>query len=364
MEGETVIEQPLIALVTGITGQDGSYLAEQLLNDGWMVFGVMRRASVFTTERIDHIFDHPRLMMRHGDVTDIAGITHILHEIRALNPSKLHVFHLAAQSHVGVSFETPLYTAQVSGIGTINVLEAIRAAGLEHTARFYQASTSELYGKVVETPQSETTPFYPRSPYGVAKLYAYWIVKNYRESYGMHASNGVLYNHESQRRGKTFVTRKITLGVAQIAKQLNDPCGGGAKLTPITLGNLDAKRDWGYAPDFVTGMRAMLDQPVPDDYVLATGECHSVREFVELAFQEIGCEVKWRGEGVEEEGFIERNGEQQIVVRVSERYFRPAEVDLLLGDPSKAKRVLGWEPRVKFPELVQRMVRHDLKHAL
>jgi len=345
-----------IALVTGITGQDGSYLAEELLDRGWIVHGVMRRASVFTTERIEHIFDHPRLVLHHGDMTDIAGLTHILKEIKEAKPDTLYVFNLAAQSHVGVSFETPLYTAQVDAIGPLNLLEAIRSNNLEKLARIYQASTSELYGRVQEVPQSETTPFYPRSPYGVAKLYAFWIMKNYREAYGMHTCNGILNNHESCRRGKTFVTRKITLAVARIKHHLDV----GAPFEPLALGNMDARRDWGHARDYVRGMIAILDKEEPDDYVLATGETHSVREFVEKAFAVVGITITWSGKGLEEKGYWMKDGREILIVRVDERYFRPTEVDELLGNAMKAKNDLGWSPEISFEDLVESMVKADM----
>ena len=343
-----------IALITGITGQDGSYLAEELLEQGWVVHGVMRRASVFTTERIDHIFNHSRLHLHHGDMTDSAGLTHILAKISDQDPEKLYIFNLAAQSHVGVSFETPLYTAQVNAIGPLLLLEAVRITGLSKIARIYQASTSEMYGNVQEIPQTETTPFYPRSPYGVAKLYAFWIMKNYREAYGMHTCSGILYNHESPRRGKTFVTRKITLSVGRIKKTLDN--GGVTK--PLRLGNLEAKRDWGHARDYVRGMITILDHPNPGDYVLATGETHSVREFVERSFAVVQIEIEWKGQGMNEIGFLKGTDLQLVVV--DERYFRPAEVDQLLGNPIKAKEELGWEPRISFKELVEEMVESDL----
>lgn len=342
-----------VAVITGITGQDGSYLAEILLERGWTVHGVMRRSSVFTTERLDAIWNHERLIMHHGDVVDLAGLAHMLAAIRQQEPAVLHVYNLAAQSHVGVSFETPVYTAQVDALGALNILEAVRTAGLEKVARVYQASTSELYGKVVETPQTELTPFYPRSPYGVAKLYAFWIMKNYRESYGMFVCNGVLNNHESLRRGKTFVTRKITLAVAKITRQRRD----ATVVTPLRLGNIDSKRDWGHARDYVLGMIAMLEHDVPDDYVLATGETHSVREFVELAFGVVGVRIEWRGSGVDEVGVDAANGE--VLVEIDPRHFRPAEVDLLLGDATKAREMLGWRPTVTLPQLVREMVEHD-----
>jgi GDPmannose 4,6-dehydratase len=346
-----------IALITGITGQDGSYLAEELLVQGWEVYGLMRRASVFTTERIEHIFDHPKLHLRHGDMTDIAGMTHLLCEIRDATPSKLYIFNLAAQSHVGVSFETPLYTTQVDAIGPLNLLEAVRTTGLTDIARIYQASTSELYGKVQEVPQTETTPFYPRSPYGVAKLYAFWIMKNYREAYGMHTCNGILHNHESERRGKTFVTRKITLAVARIKQALDV----GAPFDPLALGNMDARRDWGHARDYVRGMIAILNKDEPDDYVLATGETHSVREFVEKAFAVVGITITWINKGLKEKGYWFIDGKRILIVKVDERYFRPAEVDKLLGNAMKAKNDLGWEPEITFDELVETMVNADLQ---
>ena len=345
-----------VALVTGITGQDGSYLAELLLEKGWIVHGIMRRASVFTTERIDHIFG--QLKMHHGDMTDIAGLVHVMQLIKNTyeDLSSFYVFNLAAQTHVGVSFETPLYTAQVDALGALNLLEAIRSTGLEKIARIYQASTSELYGLVQETPQSETTPFYPRSPYGVAKLYAFWIMKNYRESYNMHISNGILFNHESQRRGKTFVTRKITIGAANIVRRLER----NESVKPLQLGNLNAKRDWGHAKDFVEGMFKILEQPEPDDYVLATGETHSVKEFVEKTFAFSSIAIQWEGEGLDEKGYYnDSNGQKHILVESNSQYYRPAEVDLLLGDPSKAAQKLGWTPSTKFEDLVYEMTVAD-----
>lgn len=348
-----------VALVTGLTGQDGSYLAEELLEQNWIVFGIMRRASVFTTERIEGIWDHENLRVRHGDLTDIAGLSSVLAEIRGLNPTKLHIFNLGAQSHVGVSFETPLYTANVDAIGVLNLLEAVKCTGLADLARIYQASTSELYGKVMETPQRETTPFYPRSPYAVAKLYAFWIAKNYREAYGMHICNGIAHNHESERRGKTFVTRKITLAVAEIAKCVQSSHQIDAR--KLVLGNLDARRDWGHARDYIRGMMAILDHNgPPDDYVLATGECHSVREFVEAAFECVGATIEWKGSGLDEIGIATWHGIPPLeVVRVDKAYFRPTEVDLLVGDASKAKEVLGWSPKITFKQLVQMMMHHD-----
>lgn len=362
-----------VALITGITGQDGSYLAEELLANGWTVYGIMRRASVFTTERIEHIWSHSSLRIRHGDLTDIAGLTNVLAEIKALkNVNVFHIYNLAAQSHVGVSFETPLYTAHVDAIGVLNLLEAVRSVGLSDIARIYQASTSELYGKVVETPQNELTPFYPRSPYGVAKLYAYWIAKNYREAYGMHICNGISHNHESERRGKTFVTRKITIGLSKIYRVLrasshymsDSDFADQFKRVQLVLGNLEAQRDWGHARDYVQGMISILNyEGQPDDYVLATGVCHSVREFVETAFKYIGINIQWQGTGLDEVGIatvIRNSGPVTIeLIRIDSNYFRPAEVDLLMGDASKAKRVLGWEPKITFEQLVKMMVEHD-----
>jgi GDPmannose 4,6-dehydratase len=335
------------ALITGVTGQDGSYLAEILLEKGYEVHGVNRRASSFNTGRIEHIykdlkFNKHSFQLHYGDLTDSSNLNRLVEKI---NPDE--IYNLAAQSHVKVSFEVPEYTAEVDGIGTLRLLDAIRETGIR--TRFYQASTSELYGKVVETPQSETTPFYPRSPYACAKIYSYWIVVNYREAYDMYATNGILFNHESPRRGPTFVTRKITRAVAAIEKGEQDK---------IYLGNLNAKRDWGYAKDYVEGMWLMLQQDQPDDYVLATGRTTTVRDFVELAFKEINRDVKWEGEGVDEKGY-DQNG--NCVVEVHPDYFRPTEVDLLLGDPTKAKKILGWEAKVQLPELVHMMVQHDLK---
>lgn len=348
-----------IALITGTTGQDGSYLVEKLLHEGWIVYGLMRRASVFTTERLEAVFDHTRLKMRHGDVTDISSIMGILEEIKRTHIviDKMHVYALAAQSHVGVSFETPLYTAQVDAIGVLNMLEAIRHSGLSNIARMVQASTSEMYGLVQETPQSETTPFHPRSPYGVAKVYGYWITKNYRESYGMFVCNAINFNHESERRGKTFVTRKITIGLGKIAKALKSD---SLPVLPILfLGNLDAKRDWGHALDYVEGMRMMLEAQSPDDYVLATGETRSVRDFAEAAFKCAGMDLKWRGNGLEEEGYICCGDQEKTVIKIDPKYFRPAEVDLLIGDASKIRNALGWKPTIQFEELVRRMVDQD-----
>jgi GDPmannose 4,6-dehydratase len=337
------------ALITGVTGQDGAYLAELLLAKGYYVHGVKRRSSSFNTARIDHLYvdpheRDPRFRLHYGDMTDATNLIRLVQEVK---PDE--IYNLAAQSHVQVSFETPQYTATADGLGTLNLLEAIRILGLEKKTRFYQASTSELFGKVQETPQRETTPFYPRSPYAAAKLYAYWITVNYRESYGMHASNGILFNHESPIRGETFVTRKITRAVAAIELGLQPK---------LYLGNLDAKRDWGHARDYVEGMWLMMQQPEPGDYVLATGETHSVREFVELAFRHVGRNIEWRGEGKNEKGMDSRTG--QALVEVDPSYFRPTEVDLLLGDATKAHQKLGWRHRTSFQELVREMMEADL----
>ena len=337
------------ALITGVTGQDGAYLSRLLLEKGYVVHGIKRRSSSFNTGRIEDIYQDPhqpdqRFHLHYGDMTDATNL------IRIVQDTQPHeIYNLAAQSHVQVSFETPEYTANADGLGTLRLLEAIRILGLTQKTRFYQASTSELYGLVQEVPQSETTPFYPRSPYGVAKLYSYWITVNYREAYGLHASNGILFNHESPVRGETFVTRKITRAAAAIKL---------GRQQRLYLGNLDAKRDWGHARDYVHGMWLMLQQDEPDDYVLATGECTTVRSFVEWAFEEVGIELEWRGEGVDEEGICRATG--NCLISVDPRYFRPTEVDLLIGDPSKAKRQLGWEHQVPVRELVREMVREDL----
>jgi GDPmannose 4,6-dehydratase len=340
------------ALITGVTGQDGAYLAEFLLNKDYEVHGIKRRASSFNTDRIDHLYQDPHeqnvnFYLHYGDLTDSTNLIRILQEVQ---PDE--IYNLAAQSHVKVSFETPEYTANADAVGTLRLLEAIRILNLIDKTRFYQASTSELYGKVAEVPQSEKTPFYPRSPYAAAKLYAYWITVNYREAYGIFACNGILFNHESPLRGETFVTRKITRAAARIKLGLQDK---------LYLGNLNAKRDWGYAGDYVEAMWLMLQQDQPDDYIIATGETHSVRTFAELAFAELGMELEWVGSGVEEKGIDKATG--RVLIEVDPRYFRPTEVDLLLGDPSKAKRVLGWEPKVKLPELVRMMVQADLEEA-
>lgn len=328
-----------IALITGITGQDGSYLAELLLEKGYEVHGIIRRSSLINTDRIDRIY--PLLKLHYGDLTDGSSLIRLIQQIK---PNE--IYNLAAQSHVKVSFEIPEYTGQVDALGTLRILEAVRLLGMEKDVRIYQASTSELYGLVQETPQSETTPFYPRSPYGVAKLYGYWIVKNYREAYGMHASSGILFNHESPRRGETFVTRKIIQGLSRISTGYQ---------SRLVLGNLNAKRDWGHAKDFVEAMWLMLQQDKPDDYVIATGKQYSVRDFVEQAAPYFGMRIHWEGEGLNEVG-IDQSG--QTVVRVDEKYFRPTEVETLLGDPSKAERVLGWKPKYTFEKLVEDMCIH------
>jgi GDPmannose 4,6-dehydratase len=341
-----------IALITGITGQDGALLAELLLRKGYTVHGIKRRSSSFNTGRVDHLYVDPhqegaRFFMHHGDLTDATNLIRIVQETQ---PTE--IYNLAAQSHVLVSFETPEYTANADAIGTLRLLEAIRILGMESRIRFYQASSSELYGKVREVPQRETTPFYPRSPYAAAKLYAYWITVNYREAYGMHASNGILFNHEGPTRGETFVTRKITRAVAAIELGLQDR---------VYLGNLDAERDWGHARDYVEGMWMMLQQDDPDDYVLATGQKHSVREFVECAFYDVGRRIAWHGKGVEETGVDAKTG--QVLVEIDPRYFRPTEVDLLLGDPAKAHQKLGWRHKTSFADLVREMVESDRRQV-
>jgi GDPmannose 4,6-dehydratase len=341
-----------VALITGVTGQDGAYLAEYLLSLGYTVHGIKRRSSSFNTARIDHLYEDRHagnvpFLLHYGDMTDSTNLIRLMQQIR---PTE--IYNLAAQSHVGVSFESPEYTANADAIGVLRLLEAIRILGMEQETRFYQASTSELYGLVQEVPQKETTPFYPRSPYGVAKLYGYWITVNYREAYGMFASNGILFNHESPIRGETFVTRKITRGVAAIAHGLQ---------SQLFLGNLDAKRDWGHARDYVEAMWLMLQRGEPDDYVLATGESHSVREFVEAAFAHIGRRIVWRGDGVEETGTDDKS--DQALVSIDPRYFRPTEVDQLLGNPAKAKRKLGWSHRIGFSELVAEMMESDLQRV-
>ena len=347
-EGNGANRGAKIALITGITGQDGAFLAELLLQKGYTVHGIKRRSSSFNTGRVDHLYVDPhqegaRFFMHHGDLTDATNLIRIVQETQ---PTE--IYNLAAQSHVQVSFETPEYTANADALGTLRLLEAIRILGMERRIRFYQASSSELYGRVREAPQRETTPFYPRSPYAAAKLYAYWITVNYREAYGMHASNGILFNHEGPTRGETFVTRKITRAVAAIELGLQDR---------VYLGNLDAQRDWGHARDYVEGMWMMLQQDEPDDYVLATGEKHSVREFVERAFDHVGRTIAWRGSGVDETGIDAKSG--QILVEIDPRYFRPTEVDLLLGDPGKARQKLGWRHKTSFADLVKEMVEGD-----
>jgi GDPmannose 4,6-dehydratase len=342
---------PKVALITGITGQDGSYLAEMLLEKGYIVHGLKRRASSFNTGRIDHLYRDPhaegvRLFLHHGDLTDSSNLIRIIQQTQ---PDE--IYNLAAQSHVAVSFESPEYTADVDGMGTLRILEAIRILGLEHKTRFYQASTSELYGLVQETPQKETTPFYPRSPYAVAKLYAYWITLNYREAYGIFACNGILFNHESPVRGENFVTRKITRALARIKLGLQDR---------LYLGNLDAKRDWGHAKDYVEMQWLMLQQDQPEDFVIATGMQYSVRDFVNIAAKELGIAMRWDGEGLNEKGYDDTG---KCLVSVDPGYFRPTEVETLLGDPSKAKAKLGWEPKITFGELVKEMVHEDLKSA-
>ncbi|XP_078041319.1 GDP-mannose 4,6 dehydratase [Augochlora pura] len=339
-----------VALITGITGQDGSYLAEFLLEKGYDVHGIIRRASSFNTARIQHLYSDPKchrqgkMKLHYGDMTDSSSLVKV---INIVQPTE--IYNLAAQSHVMVSFEVSEYTAEVDAVGTVRLLDAIRTCGLEKSVKFYHASTSELYGRVVEVPQNEKTPFYPRSPYACAKLYSFWIVVNYREAYDMFACNGILFNHESPRRGENFVTRKVTRSIAKIHLGLQDV---------LELGNLDAKRDWGHAKDYVEAMWLMLQQPAPDDYVIATGETHSVREFVEAAFQYVGRTIKWEGQGVNETGQDAQTGE--VLVKVNPKYFRPTEVDVLLGDASKAKEKIGWKPTVTFEDLVKDMMESDL----
>lgn len=340
------------ALITGITGQDGAYLAEFLLKKGYEVHGIKRRSSLFNTDRIDHLYSDPheenvRFFLHYGDMTDSTNLIRI---INAVQPDE--IYNLAAQSHVQVSFETPEYTANSDAIGTLRLLEAIKILGLEKKTRFYQASTSELYGKVQEIPQKETTPFYPRSPYAAAKIYAYWITVNYREAYGIYGCNGILFNHESPIRGETFVTRKITRAVARIKLGLQKK---------LYLGNINSQRDWGFAGDYVEAMWLMLQQEQPEDFVIATGEVHSVKEFVSYAFKEVGIDINWQGEGIDEKGIDASSG--HVLVEVDPKYFRPTEVEFLLGDPTKAKTKLGWQPKVTFEELVKIMVREDLHAA-
>ena len=340
------------ALITGITGQDGAYLAEFLLGKGYKVHGIKRRASLFNTDRIDHLYQDPhvagaQMRLHYGDLTDSTNLIRVIQQVR---PDE--IYNLAAQSHVAVSFETPEYTANADALGALRILEAIRILGLEKQTRFYQASTSEMYGKVQEVPQRESTPFYPRSPYGAAKVYAYWITVNYREAYGLYACNGILFNHESPIRGETFVTRKITRGLARIREGL-DEC--------LYLGNLDALRDWGHARDFVRAQWQILQQDTPDDFVIATGEQHSVREFVERAGAHLGYDIDWHGQGLDEQGVDRKSG--KVLVKVDPRYFRPTEVETLLGDATKARTWLGWQPEVPFEELVREMVEADLDGA-
>lgn len=344
------------ALITGITGQDGAYLAEFLLKKGYIVHGIKRRASLFNTDRIDHLYQDPHVanknfILHYGDLTDSTNLIRIIQQVQ---PDE--IYNLAAMSHVAVSFETPEYTANADGIGTLRILEAIRILGLEKKTRFYQASTSELYGLVQEIPQKETTPFYPRSPYAVAKLYGYWITVNYREAYGIYACNGILFNHESPLRGETFVTRKITRALARIKLNLQD-C--------LYLGNLDSLRDWGHARDYVEAQWLMLQQDQPEDFVIATGVQYSVRDFVNAAAKELGMSIRWEGTGIEEQGYLVQSGSanERVIVKVDPRYFRPTEVETLLGDPSKAKEKLGWETKISFEELVSEMVREDLKNT-
>jgi len=351
-----------VALITGVTGQDGSYLAEFLLEKGYIVHGIKRRASSFNTQRVDHVYqdphiDHRNFVLHYGDLSDSSNLTRIIQQTQ---PDE--IYNLGAQSHVAVSFESPEYTADVDGIGTLRILEAIRILGLEKKTRFYQASTSELYGLVQEIPQKETTPFYPRSPYAVAKMYAYWITVNYREAYGMYACNGILFNHESPRRGETFVTRKITRGLSNIAQGL-EKC--------LYMGNMDALRDWGHAKDYVRMQWMMLQQDQPEDFVIATGVQYSVRQFIEKSATQLGITISWKGEGVDEKGYVAAiNGDKapalkvgDVLVQVDPHYFRPAEVETLLGDPSKAKQKLNWVPEITLDQLVEEMVAHDLDKA-
>lgn len=341
-----------VAFITGITGQDGSYLAELLLEKGYKVYGMIRRSSSINTGRIDHIFSNPNLKLVYGDLTDSTNITHILANIKSKHPdmTRLEVYNLGAQSHVLISFEMPVYTAQVDGIGTMILLESIRSNGLESVTRFYQASTSELFGLVQEVPQKETTPFYPRSPYSVSKLFSHWIVKNYRESYGLYACCGILYNHESPRRGHNFVTRKITIGLGKILRK---------ETNKLVMGNIDSQRDWGFAGDYVKAMHLMLQTDKPEEYIIATGEMRSVREFIEIAFGLKGFDIKWKGKRgtVNEVGYDSNTGRELIFI--DPKYYRPCEVDQLLGDASKAKAELGWEPTMTFKELVKEMVNGD-----
>lgn len=340
-----------IAVITGITGQDGSYLAELLLEKNYKVVGLVRRSSNVNTDRISKILDHPNLSLVQADMGDSISIMNLLSPLR--DSKRIEIYNLAAQSHVHSSFSQPEYTADINGTGVLRILETIRQLGIINKTRFYQASTSEMFGKVVETPQSETTPFYPRSPYGVAKLYGYWITRNYRESYGMFACNGILFNHESERRGEEFVTRKITKGIAKV---YSDPT------FTLEIGNMDAKRDWGHAEEYVYGMWLMLQRDFPDDFILATGETHTVREFIEIAFKSVGHSITWSGKGLDEIGTDETG---RIVVRMNPKFYRPAEVELLIGNPTKAKTLLGWTPKITFEQLVNRMMVEDSKtHTL
>lgn len=339
-----------IAFITGITGQDGSYLAEFLLEQNYIVYGMIRRSSLINTSRIEHIFKNKNLILKYGDLTDSSNILNILYEIKISYPDfeRIEIYNLGAMSHVKVSFEMPEYAGEVDALGTLRLLEAIRSSGIQEKIRFYQASTSEMFGKVQEVPQKETTPFYPRSPYGVAKLYGHWITKNYRESYNLFACSGILFNHESARRAHNFVTRKITIGLGKILK---------GECDKLTLGNLDAKRDWGHAKDYIKGMWLMLQHDTPDDYILSTNEMHSVREFVEKTFALRGFDIKWKGEGLNEVGYDSITGRELIFV--SEKYFRPAEVEELLGDSTKARKILDWKPDYTFDDLVKEMVDND-----
>jgi GDPmannose 4,6-dehydratase len=356
MNSETNSIKPRVALITGITGQDGSYLTEFLINKGYIVWGILRRSSSINTGRIDSLFDHPQLILRYGDLTDGTCLMSIISEIKHKyfaspfqESDRFEIYNLGAMSHVKVSFELSEYTAEVDAVGTLRLLNAIRSTGMETITRFYQASTSEMYGMVQEVPQTEKTPFYPRSPYGIAKLYAHWITKNYREAYGLYACSGILFNHESPRRGHNFVTRKITIGLGKILRGETDR---------LVLGNLDSKRDWGHARDYIEGMWLMLQNGLgPDDYVLSTNEFHSVREFVEKAFALKGIIIQWKGEGINEVGYDANTGKEYVFV--SEKYFRPTEVDELLGDSTKARTVLGWQPQCSFDQLVQEMVEQD-----
>ena len=345
-----------VALISGITGQDGAFLTELLLDKGYVVFGIVRRSSSINTQRIDHVFDNPNLILRYGDLSDSSCLSSIVNEIKQRyfssiineQEDRFEIYNLGSQTHVKVSFELAEYTANINGIGTLRLLTILKDLNLNSIVRFYQASTSEMFGKVVEVPQNENTPFYPRSPYGVAKLYAHWITKNYRESYGLFACSGILYNHESNRRGPTFVTKKITNSVVNILKGKQDK---------LVLGNINAKRDWGHARDYVEGMWLMLQQDKPDDFVISTNEFHTVREFIEKAFALKGFDIRWKGEGIDEIGYDANTGRELIFI--SEKYFRPAEVDELLGDSSKAKRVLGWHAKTSFDELIKEMVDAD-----